>query len=313
MFNPLVTIAIPTYKQSEYIIRAIESALAQDYKNIEIIISDDSPDNNTETLIQSYIKQKEITYIHNRPRLGRVANYRKSLYEYAHGEWFVNLDGDDYFIDNQFISKSIESINGDPEIVFTIAGGIIKHPDGWEEIKKIPGTRYPYRIIAGKTYFRNFALKRGFFHLTILYNTGKAKEIDFYRYNILSSDIESFLRLSLTGKVILLDRVSGVWFLHNNNVSSSANLIEFTKNTEWVDSVTKFGIENKKISFIYGKIWRYYVKQNELSGFFMRQITTLHSMKEKMTLLKVILTAHPSTFFFPIFIKKIIQYLFLQK
>lgn len=312
MYNPLVSIVIPTYCQTEYIVRAVESALMQDYDNFEIIVSDDSPNFETEQILKLFIENNRITYFHNQPRLGRVTNYRTCLYKYAKGEWLVNLDGDDYFIDDKFISSAINAINGDESIVFTIANGTIKYPNGQETTKKIPGTASPFKKISGKTYFRNFATGRGFFHLSILYNVEKARNLDFYRKDILSTDIESILRLALTGNVILLDRNVGVWFLHNNNTSSNASLNEFIKNTGWIESVIEFGIKEKKISYLYGKFWNYLVKQQELTGYFMRELK--HDAKEnKLKKLRFILLNFPITFFFPVFIKKLLQFLITGK
>lgn len=313
MFNPLVSIVIPTYCQTEYIVRAVESALMQDYNNIEIIVSDDSPNSETEAILKPFIENSSITYFHNQPRLGRVENYRTCLYKYAKGEWLVNLDGDDYYIDRQFISSAINSINGDKSIVFTIANGTVKEPNGLETTKKIPGTASPFKKVSGKTYFKNFATGRGFFHLTILYNVEKAQNIDFYRKDILSTDIESILRLALIGNVILLDRNVGVWFLHNNNTSSNASLKEFIKNTGWIDSVVEFGIKYNKINYFYGKFWNYIVKQLEISGFFIRKLKSEASFGKKIQLLGFVLFNFPITFFFPVFIKKSFQFLITGK
>ncbi|MGQ0419789.1 glycosyltransferase family 2 protein, partial [Bacillus sp. HC-Mk] len=49
---PLVSILIPTYNRPHYFKIALESALAQTYSNIEIIIGDDSTNDETATLIR---------------------------------------------------------------------------------------------------------------------------------------------------------------------------------------------------------------------------------------------------------------------
>ena len=51
---PLVTIIIPTFNRPKFFREALESALNQTYRNIEIFISDNSTDDDTEILIQSY-------------------------------------------------------------------------------------------------------------------------------------------------------------------------------------------------------------------------------------------------------------------
>ena len=53
-FNPLVSIVIPVYNGSNYVREAIDSALAQTYKNIEIIVVNDGSTDNTEEIVKSY-------------------------------------------------------------------------------------------------------------------------------------------------------------------------------------------------------------------------------------------------------------------
>ena len=43
----LVTVMIPTYNQATLIAKAIDSALAQDYENLEVVVCDDNSTDNT--------------------------------------------------------------------------------------------------------------------------------------------------------------------------------------------------------------------------------------------------------------------------
>ncbi len=52
---PKVSIMIPTYNQQKYIVRAIESALSQDYPNMEIVISDDNSPDETQAIVENYL------------------------------------------------------------------------------------------------------------------------------------------------------------------------------------------------------------------------------------------------------------------
>ena len=53
---PAVSVLIPTYNQEKYIVQSVESALIQDYPNLEIIVSNDNSKDNTEALLQKYIR-----------------------------------------------------------------------------------------------------------------------------------------------------------------------------------------------------------------------------------------------------------------
>lgn len=62
---PLVNILLPTYNRPEYMQIALNSALSQDYRNIEILISDASEDNKTEEVMKGYLKKyPNIVYNH---------------------------------------------------------------------------------------------------------------------------------------------------------------------------------------------------------------------------------------------------------
>ncbi len=71
---PLVTIGIPTYNQQEYLAAAVESALAQQYPNLEIIVADDCSTDETEKIVQPYLLDKRLKYFKNENNVGRVLN-----------------------------------------------------------------------------------------------------------------------------------------------------------------------------------------------------------------------------------------------
>src|SRR5665213_3428416 len=102
--NPKISITIPTYNQDKFIAKAVESALKQDYLNLEIIISDDCSSDKTEAVIERYCGDNRLKYFKNARNLGRVPNYKKTLYERVTGEWVLNVDGDDYIYEKDAIS-----------------------------------------------------------------------------------------------------------------------------------------------------------------------------------------------------------------
>ena len=94
---PLVSILIPTYNRPKYFKLALESVLSQTYKNLEIIVGDDSTNNDTEEIIKHYLaKYPEIKYYHNEKNLGQFDNDLKLL-DMAQGEYINFLMDDDLF------------------------------------------------------------------------------------------------------------------------------------------------------------------------------------------------------------------------
>lgn len=95
-FNPKVSIVIPVYNGSNYLKEAIDSALAQTYKNIEVIVVNDGSNDNgaTEKIALSYGDQ--IRYF-SKPN-GGVATALNLGIEKMTGEYFSWLSHDDKYL-----------------------------------------------------------------------------------------------------------------------------------------------------------------------------------------------------------------------
>jgi len=93
MANPLVSIIIPCYNNTQYILEAINSAVNQTYQNIEIIVVDDGSDQETKTIINSQITNIDILITQDNCGLSTARN--RGL-DKASGKFIQFLDGDDF-------------------------------------------------------------------------------------------------------------------------------------------------------------------------------------------------------------------------
>ncbi len=97
---PLVSICIPTYNGAAYLKKCIESAIGQTYDKLELIINDDVSSDETEIIINEYIKKdNRIKFTKNSLNLGLVENWNKTL-NLASGEYIKWLFQDDYLEKN---------------------------------------------------------------------------------------------------------------------------------------------------------------------------------------------------------------------
>jgi glycosyltransferase involved in cell wall biosynthesis len=101
---PLVSILMTTYNRPHYFRLALESALAQTYRNIEIIIGDDSTNDDTAKIVREYQKKySNITYLSEKnPEKPSVCwrafeNHARVLHA-AKGEYINYLNDDDLFL-----------------------------------------------------------------------------------------------------------------------------------------------------------------------------------------------------------------------
>lgn len=98
---PLVSIIMPAYKAVSTISEAIESVLAQTYKNFELVIVDDCSPDRTVQIVQAYIlKDKRIKLIQKFTNEG-VAEARNTGLDNAQGEFVAFLDSDDKWAEDK--------------------------------------------------------------------------------------------------------------------------------------------------------------------------------------------------------------------
>src|SRR3990170_1175217 len=101
MDNPaLVSIIIPTYNCRKYIRQAIDSALSQTYKNIEIIVVDDGSTDNTREEIEDLISGKKISYIYQANK--GLPSARNTGIKHSSGEYLITAN---FFIVHSVLVK----------------------------------------------------------------------------------------------------------------------------------------------------------------------------------------------------------------
>jgi glycosyltransferase involved in cell wall biosynthesis len=220
-----ITIMIPTYNQSAYIKEAIDSALAQTYPWIEVIVGDDASTDQTSQVV-SKIRDSRLVYIKNPTNLTRTENYKNLLYNHATGDFVVNLDGDDYFTDLDFVSKAVSLLKHYNNAVMVVAKVTTKTLID-EYISALPDIKYATGLqILGELPNPKYM----FMHMGVIYNRQSALEIDFYRSTAISSDWESLYRLALRGDVLYLDRNIGTWRVHGKNETGTTNIKKLIDN-----------------------------------------------------------------------------------
>ena len=91
--NRLISICIPSYNAPLFTERCIRSILNSTYSNLEIIVSDDSDNDQTQIMIKT-LSDSRITYFHNQSRLGPPLNWNHALHA-ANGDYIGLLNHDD--------------------------------------------------------------------------------------------------------------------------------------------------------------------------------------------------------------------------
>ncbi len=109
--NPLVSILIPTYNRADYLGSAIDSALAQTYENIEIIVHDDASTDGTPALLAQY-RDPRLRIIRTGDNHGMLGGWNYIVGR-ANGEYLKFLASDD-LLEPSCVAELVASAQSHP-------------------------------------------------------------------------------------------------------------------------------------------------------------------------------------------------------
>jgi glycosyltransferase involved in cell wall biosynthesis len=111
-----VSIGMPVFNGEKYIKQAIDSILAQTYRNFELIVSDNASTDNTEQICLEYAKRdSRISYHRNRENVGGPRNYN-NVFELSSGDYFKWTAYDDILAPD-YLEKCVRILDEDPSVV----------------------------------------------------------------------------------------------------------------------------------------------------------------------------------------------------
>lgn len=118
---PLVSIGLPTFNGAKTIAQAIKSVLRQSYRNIELVISDNASEDDTEIICSRFCEiDDRIKYIRQPKNQGCILNFL-SVLEKTSGTFFMWL-GDDDYLEISYIYECIKVLINHPE--YSLVGGV---------------------------------------------------------------------------------------------------------------------------------------------------------------------------------------------
>jgi len=114
--GPWVSIGLPVYNEERHLRATIDSLLAQDFKGLELVISDNASEDQTGEICREYAaKDARIRYYRNEVNLGPIANFNR-VFELSRGTYFMWASGHDLWAPG-FISRCVEILECDPGVV----------------------------------------------------------------------------------------------------------------------------------------------------------------------------------------------------
>ena len=113
-----VSIGIPVYNGAKYLETALSAVLAQDYENLEVVISDNASTDETPLICQMYSGDDRVRYHRQDTNQGALANFVR-VFDLTSGDFFCWAAHDDRMLPG-FIRKGMESLADNPDAAMCI-------------------------------------------------------------------------------------------------------------------------------------------------------------------------------------------------
>lgn len=253
MHAPKVSILIPTFNRAKELPQAIESALAQDYSNLEVIVSDNASIDETSLVVKKYASDDRFKYYRNIQNIGMSANWRRAVFTHASGEWALILSDDDYLTDPTYITKTMRLAEKFKDIVIIHANYEVSVNNSYKiRLKKeIP------EVVDGKWMFMNYDKRHiQYLLMTTIFHRKIAKELYFFDADILYPDLAAFLKISLHGKAGFIHDYVGVYRLHETNAGKCIDMNILFDNLQAITIPYEYAKEKNIFSSIELERWK---------------------------------------------------------
>lgn len=240
--TPKVTIAIPTFNRVDFLRQALDSALAQTYPDVEVVVSNNASTDGTEQLLSSYSSDEHLTVIHQASNIGMMGNWDACL-ALASGEFFLLLSDDDV-LERSAISELVsgfcnkKSINTDMSascviddqvgMVWCSSRIINEHNQVLRYSGKAPEVEDSFSMING--FFRG---ERETFPCSILLRTADIRQYGGYASSQLTLIADAYVWMNCClhrSKVYFIESCLTNYRVHTDSGTSNAIIDEWLHN-----------------------------------------------------------------------------------
>jgi glycosyltransferase involved in cell wall biosynthesis len=127
--NPLLSVLLPAYRYPEGVHRILSLLQPLPFADCELIVLDDSPDDEVEQEVVRWCSATgiQVAYQRNRPALGAAANWN-ALLDKARGQYCLLLHHDEFPLGDNFVVNLIQELRKEPDVDVIILDCVLIDP-----------------------------------------------------------------------------------------------------------------------------------------------------------------------------------------
>jgi hypothetical protein len=211
--TPRVTVVIPTYNAAHWLPSSVDSVLAQDLQDFELLVLDNASTDDTPAVMRHY-GDPRVSYRRNEVNLGLAGNVHRGCKE-ARGDYLLVLGADDRILPG-FLAAAIAFLEAEPGVA------MVHGPAAWIDAEghRFGGTAGGWSRLTPGPLAMLGAFGSGFCFSTMVMRTAAIRATgpfdEAWREVI---DLWLFLRMCLAGPVGYLDRVLCEYRVHDAAMS----------------------------------------------------------------------------------------------
>lgn len=239
-----ISVVMSVYNGEKYLAEAIDSILAQTYKDFEFIIVNDCSKDNSLEIIKKY-SDSRIVLINNEKNLGLTKSLNLAI-EKAQGDYIARMDADDISLPNRF-EIQMEEFHKIPNLTLCGTWAVQINEKG-EETGEITPVISNAEITASMIFYNQFV------HSTVIFNKKNFFEAGGYNEEIIKGqDYNLWLQFIKNGYELKnIDKLLVKYRDHVENISktnsSSQNQFAVISIKDFIKTMLQVDINEKEIN-----------------------------------------------------------------
>ncbi|OHD78133.1 MAG: hypothetical protein A2023_04835 [Sulfuricurvum sp. GWF2_44_89] len=230
-----VSIIIPTRNRSSYLARAVEHAFAQDYPNIEVIVSNNASSDDTAQVLEDLkTKYPNLISVHHPELLSLSTHWDQVIRNVSTGNIILLIPDDDVIIDKNYFTKAMQIFSKYPTVGLVFANfHVINTQHERIQSYSIQLDEFVPKENIFNNYNKDIFGMKGFGipHLTTLFSRKAYMDVGGFDLDCMSPDTYLWLKILLKYDAGFVDQAVAEYLMHENNLSKKANIDQFYSDT----------------------------------------------------------------------------------
>ncbi len=225
---PLISVVVPTYNRANDLSRCLDSLIAQDFQDYEVLVCDDGSTDNTAAVVQKYLPYLDITYSYGE-NFGGPARPRNRGLAIARAPYVAFLDSDDWWAPEK-LSESLAYLNQGADFVYHDLYSVKSNR------QKIFVKKARSRALKTPAHLDLLTLGNGIMNSSVVLRKNLLLDIGGFSEDldmVAGEDYDAWLRIAKkTEKFVRIDRTLGFYWAGGGNISNPLRTLKIAEKIE---------------------------------------------------------------------------------